>query len=454
MASRARSRTSYLSLANGKHLSSNLVKNGYEGLILSAAGLSSSGTAADTGTSGTLPLYMPAAPTSGRVGGVPIYRGAFIASDGDQHGDSKCSYTEALRICQGSQTDRMFMTGYLANAVAEIAIPAVSTSTNINDLTVATMVQNYKFLSVPDPIPSSLRINGLSTISGQLIVGATNWYADNNEPRNYGVYANAASISTATQKGMHRVTGARHNAGWLTPIPAVFQAALGATHLQGYGGGVSIESYAPSGISFYAVNAADILAAATGGGVVSATVLADYTVDGGAGMDGDLYTSQMWNWLSSCGGYFFVPNTRTILCFGQSWDYRVTRGGSTVNNRIYYKDQTTPTGVGRDEDGQAWSNGFFAYLPEAYCNFCWAYDVDDLIAVKNGTKAANTVKPYWYGPLDLFPFCDRLRVSSLINGVFYREDQNRVYFSSQRGATDRFVSTPTIGTLELVGVPA
>lgn len=254
MAKRARPRTSHISQVAGRRDSANVVRSGYESTAaLASAALSSAGVIPDSGaSSGELPLYVPVAPGAGQVGGVPIYRGSFIPSDGTPQGDSVCAYTEFLRISEGSNGSRMAMTGYFANAVAEIAIPDPVPGTDIFALPVATMTQVYKYFLPPDPIAENFRINGLSPLAGQLILGSTNWYAGANEPRNYGVYSDITALSSSTHKGMHRVTGARHNAGWLTAIPVEFQAALGATHLQGYGGGVSIQSFAPAGISFYA----------------------------------------------------------------------------------------------------------------------------------------------------------------------------------------------------------
>lgn len=400
---------------------------------------------------GGLPRYtLKPALGPGEIGGPPTYLGAFIPSDGGiYNGIEAACWDDRCIIHSGSQAGRLFFTGKQQGsnsgpAVAECAIPALVTGTNINALNVATMTQQFRTMAPMVSAFGDSRLMGLGLVDGQLIAGGVSWYDNSGRPQNYSIFRDAGNLAASALLGMLRVTGGRHNAGWTIPIPAALQSAFGATHLQGHGGGISIESTTVSGVSFFAVNAADILAATTPEQVITAVALADYNVVNGEGMAGNLYTSPEWNWLSVCGGAFFVPGTRTIMGIGHGWI------GTDIDpdplNTIKYKD-----GVVTDIEGNSNYGGYFAYKTYNYQNRYWLWDADDLIAVRNGERPANSVRPYEFGPLDNFPFCDPYRRNNLIGGAALLPD-NTVAFSTQRGAQSRFTASPTVGVLQLAGI--
>lgn len=391
-------------------------------------------------SSGSLPLYTLKTPTSGQLGGGLTYLGSFIPSDGSTAGDSFMAYTEIQALFQGSQAGRLMMTGIYADAICEVQIPTLVVGTNINALNVATMTQQFKYATPMRTQFYDPRILGGYVHEGQVIIGGVSWYDNSGLPQNYMVYRNAANLASSAQAGMFRVTGGRHNAGWTVPIPTEFQSAFGATHLQGHGGNVSILFTTTAGISIYAVNADDIIAATTQNQIVSATPLVDYDV--GNPMGGEWNSSPMWNALSVCGGFFFVPGTRTLMAVGQNWlskDY-----DPRPQNQILYK---SPGVV--DENGDDFYGGYFSYYVNNYTNFYWLFNIDDLIAVKNGQKGTQEVLPYEWGTLPLYPFFSTLYGGSLFGGATYDTANNILYVSSQRGATDRFGSVPTIAAFQL-----
>lgn len=397
-----------------------------------------------------MPLYTLGTPGAGEIGGTPTYLGAFIPTDGGiYNGIEAACWDDRCIITSGSQTGRMFFTGKQQGdnsgpAVAECSIPTLVTGTNINALNVATLTQTFRTMTPMETAFGDSRIMGLGVHDGQLIAGGVSWYDTVGLPQNYSIFRNASNLSGGSIFGMIRVTGGRHNAGWTIPIPAALQSAFGATHLQGHGGGASIESTTVSGVSFYAVNADDILAASTPEQAVSATVLADYTVDEGNGMAGDLDTEEEWNWLTVVGGVFFVPGTRSILGIGHGW--KGPSQDARETNTIKYKG---PGVV--DAEGNGDYDGYFANHPENYQNRYWLWDANHLIAVKNGSMSPSQVRPYEFGPLPAYPFTTEYRRTCLIGGAAMLPD-NRVIFSLQRGATARFGAAPTVGVLQLAGV--
>lgn len=407
-------------------------------------GVSASSSAAGGG--GELPLYTLGTPGAGEIGGPMTYAGAFIPADDSDDTPPMTMYAGKQVIFAGSQAGRMMMTGIYQDAIAEITIPTLSTSTNINSLNVATMNQAYRYAdSIRSEHASAPRIMGGLVHDGAVILGGADAYDNFGNPRNYMVINNAANLAGSTQRGMYEITGGRHSVGWLTPIPAEFQAALGATHLCGHGGHLSILNTTTAGISMYAIDADDIIAASTTGQSVTATPLIDYSEP--SPMGGPWGEGEIWNPLAICGGYFFVPGTRTVMAVGQTW-YGPTYDPRPMNQQVLYK---SPGVVDENGESDRYA-GYFSYYINNYRNGYWLFDVDDLIAVKDGVMEIDEVLPYEWGFLDESPFCERDYGGGLFNGAFYDESTNRLYISVEGGAADRFVSTPVIVAYNLAGI--
>jgi hypothetical protein len=108
-------------------------------------------------------------------------------------------------------------------------------------------------------------------------------------------------------------------------------------------------------------------------------------------------------------GVVFPPGTRSVLYFGKHGlgDYCYGTGGSSGGD-CYDPDST--------------SQGTHAY---PYRSQVWAYDANELVAVKNGTKNAYDVVPYAVWNLDA-SFKD-------IQGVGYDAATRRLYISQTFG---------------------
>lgn len=92
--------------------------------------------------------------------------------------------------------------------------------------------------------------------------------------------------------------------------------------------------------------------------------------------DNNLWTEESW------AGYgFIVPGSRTYLTIGES-------GGHFSG--IGYKAR---------QNGQTTGNcpGPCPYDRDDFYNYYWLWDVNDLLAVKNGSMQAYDVRPYAYG---------------------------------------------------------
>jgi hypothetical protein len=392
------------------------------------------------------PLYTLKTPGAGYIGGPMIYEGSVIPAPEGTFGDgSTAVYDDRSIIALSETANRLLITGVYGNSVAECQYPTSwSMSSSLAALSTGTITQNFRN-AVPlinqfgDP-----RILGMRAMGGQNLVGGVSWYDNFGAPQNYMRYSNAANLASGAQVGMFRADGGRHNAGWTIDVPAEFQADLGCTHLQGFGGGISILFTTVAGISMYGVNAADFLTAAAND-QIDATPLADYTVVDGVGMSGNMYTSEMWNFLSCCVGFFFIPGTWTIMAVGGNWVGPTYDPRST--NDILYKGEGVV-----DENGDDFYGGFFAYHINNYADAYWLYDVRRLIEVKQGTRLPSQVLPYEWDILPDSPFTRRQYGESLLGSALWHPSLARMFATSRRGVTGVAGGLPTLGKYKLAGV--
>ena len=91
-------------------------------------------------------------------------------------------------------------------------------------------------------------------------------------------------------------------------------------------------------------------------------------------------TNDLWTVLSWAAYGFIIPNTRTYAVFGSSGGHK---------SGIGYKIQQ----IGHDYN----CSGPCANDPLDYYNYYWLFNLDDLIAVKNGKMQPYDVRPYEYG---------------------------------------------------------
>lgn len=403
------------------------------------------------------------------------YLGAFRvpASDPMSYSGSAIAYNPA--------NNSLFIMGNVTTQnVAEISIPALVNSPIISNLNSAAMLQsptditegNRRKLAV-DPIcaangksspcdmfsGSSVEIAGLTVYNNKLIGTSV--------PRFDG--ANAATLSHFLSGldlsvlgdfvGMKQVGDFTGNSnipnpsgamvgGWMTKIPAGLQASLGGTFLTGQGtlSNVARTSYGPSAFSFdpaqigvvNPVPATPLLYYPSGH-----KTLGDYG-DQGLGYHGG----------TNVNSVVMVNGSRSVLFFGYIGIGENDYGGAT-NNPVFADPCTAPDtcvmsrGYSVCADPNNCTTGHKATPNDPLCNVnaglgcvydpltgtegphaypyiyqIWAYDADDLAAVKAGTKNAWDVVPYatWElntlgSPVDLS--ADVAVTYDDVNGILY-----------------------------------
>jgi hypothetical protein len=318
-------------------------------------------------------------------------------------------------IAYNPTNNSLFISGHAYdNYVGEISIPTPIISDNLAKLNTASMLQNL--YNVTEGHLSHLeqgggsyggevRIGGLIK-NGSKLVGSTYIYYDGSDKAYLSHWSSGLKLSsTGDFLGNYRLSGtqgASFVAGYMTDIPSAYQSTLGGTHLTG-SCCLSIITRTSWGPAVSVFNAADV-------GVVNpipSTTLMYYDESHPTlGYYGDAAPNIYFNGTTRIRGIIFPPGSRSVLFIGENGIGSYCYGtGSACGD---------PT---NDYQG----NHAYPYRFQI-----WAYDVNDLIAVKNGTKLPWHPTPYAIIPL---PRQSGLPdVSGVTGGSAYDPATQRLYF--------------------------
>lgn len=334
------------------------------------------------------------------------------------------------------------------NQVAEISIPATLVSSpDIDDLPIATMVQS--FADITEGNRKKIGINGSETgasgvkIGGLLaygtkLIGSAYSYFDASYS---AIRSHFTSGLTLAQQGdflgMYQVGGhptpvpqAGFVAGFMTIIPAAWQQKLGGTVLSGQSGIpiVTRTSYGPAVFSF---DPADLSGDPTNteNYPVPATALIYYDKDHrtlgewSATDPANIYVSIADN----LTGIVFPTGSKSILFFGVHGSENCYGIGTSDQAKA---GTTSPDGEQYCYDPFNASKGTHGYPLKPYV---WAYNADDIAAVKAGTKTPWEVMPYsvWDFTLPTTSYNGTER-ATLIGGAAYDPVKNRIYVTQNR----------------------
>lgn len=391
------------------------------------------------------------------------YQGAFIIPSA-VYGESSADDVAGQMEYNPVRHSLFFAGKFTQGAVAEFSIPDLVNTTTVSLLNTATVLQDFRRVlhQTTDGNPQSIdRVTGLKLLNGKLIVNGVGFYdaaADNTHTTL--VIEDANNIATSTISGYYELQGAAHIAGWISNVPLIWQSNLGGAYLSGNAPNYSINSRYPQGITAFIFDPATLSGAPAG--EIPTTTLLDSSLANPLYADFNTYQNANYNILSTNGtspftghtaadigavagnnnlwtessrvGYgFIVPNSRTYMTIGSS-------GGH--GSGIGYK--ATPNGLAPFS-----CPGPCAYDPDDYYNYYWLWDVNDLIAVKDGTMQPYDVRPYAYGVFDA-PFQTDIfnggvaRHNAVIGGV-YDPASNLLYLTIKGGE-----STPRYGVTSLV----
>ena len=339
------------------------------------------------------------------------YQGAF-ALPAETFGQSSANWAEGVIEVSGAS---LFAVGHAHDdAIAEFTMPELRRSNSINDLVYAAPPKQL-FSTVLDRAEGGNRdeldqISGLEFFQQRLFGNALQYYdgpADNTLTS--FVVSDSNNLSGSAVGGFYSLNGRVRAAGWLSQVPDVWQKRLGCTHISGHSSGGPIISRHSVGPSAFCINLADMLIEKPRQSVRTAEMLGFGL---GFQLHNDLFNesgeNKLWTHLSQARYGFIVPGTSTYLTIG-------TSGGHA-------------SGVGyKLERGGEVCDGYCSYDPTDNHNYYWLWDMKDLVAIHNGKKPANWLKPYEAGVFSI-PFQSETAMAR-IGGGSYDEETGLLYLS-------------------------
>lgn len=353
------------------------------------------------------------------VGAFRLPSGTFGASSFD-YGGTALAFNPA--------NNSLFIVGHdWDQAVAEVAIPqSIVNSANLNNLSTASVLQN--FVNVMGRVPNwtlegTVKVGGLMVVNGQLIGTAYEFYdADTDAVRSH-FKLNSLNLATAGVTGLFQVgnVGGGYVGGYMAEIPSEWQSALGASYVTGQAALPIIgrTSLGPAAFGFDPTSLA--------AGVNTGTPYVYYPLNHPNLGDMVGPAHPLFNGASEINGMFFAPETRSVVFFG-----------STGMTAVGYGEAVDFNDNNRTSKGYHAQNGVYSY-------YAWAYDVNDLIAVKNGTKQPWEITPYESWSFDVPQF----EGAKHIGGVAFDAATGRLYVSQRGGDSQGGDYMPLIQVYQL-----
>ncbi len=359
------------------------------------------------------------------------YVGAFKVPLDNGDSASTLGYNGA-GLAYNPAKNSLFISGHIDyGKVAEISIPTVVNSTNLDSLNRAVQLQglqditegNKNKISAGGAAYQNGAVNsgGLLVYNNRLIGTDFGFYDANHEAVRSHFSSGLTLSQTGDFQGMYQLypsPQAGFVAGPMAIIPAEYQAALGGkalTFLRAPSQNPGRSSYGPGAFAF---NPDDLTGSSST--VINSVPLIYYDMSHQTLGAYDGPTNSYVSIKDEIWGIVFPENTKTVLFFGRHGKGARCYGTGTDCGDPIYADK-----------------GDHAY---PYVYYVWAYDVDDLIAVKNGTK----------NPWDLVPRTWELNVpvggwNWNISGAAYDSSTQRIYLLTDRGESP----LPVINVLQL-----
>ncbi len=346
------------------------------------------------------------------------YLGAFRIPDG-QFGNSNASYSYGA-MAYNANNNSIFLAGHeYQGSVAEFKIPELVKSTKLSDLkTAAAPLQGFVPVVNRAPLDAGngLRVAGMYHENNKLLVNVYRFYNHHKLDTTTLIFENASNLKESSVKGYLKFEGGTYAAGWVSPIPAGLQAALGGTHMGGFTSSTSratiqTSSVGPAGYSF---NASLALKNSATIKKIRSNKLVRYTLSNGLVPHHDkLYNKDLTNkvWTHASEGSFgmIIPGTRTYMVLGGSGGHEHGMGYGTPPYGGY--------------------KGHYTKNKHDKYPYYWLYDVADLARARKGKIEPSSIRPYAYGVFEA-PF--QTGISNPISGGSYDQINNIVYLSIHR----------------------
>jgi len=333
--------------------------------------------------------------------------------------------------------------------IGEFELPELVVSNDVADLNIAVAKQDYASMMgaendkpqfegvrIPSLNPEKNdRITGLFLFNGILVANVVKYYdATNPNTSTTMLIADPSNLATSNIYGFFSLDGAAHAAGWMSEVPPEWQQTLGGDILTGFASNFPIISRNSVGPSAFIVNSNDINPSSAPGSCIAVKALMDFSLANPLHPDTcnnnqsalctdktngilptEVGTNKLWTKKSWAVYGFIVPGTRTYAVFGSSGGHFSGIGYKIVEDNGNLCPGTCPAEY------------------DDYYNYYWFFNVDDLVAVKNGKKLAYDVRPYDYGMFPA-PFQTQTEITSRkdtpirpIRGGDYDQKTNTLY---------------------------
>jgi hypothetical protein len=336
------------------------------------------------------------------------YQGAFNVPQG-QIGDSTFEYG-GTALAYDDVNNSLFMVGHdWDQAVAEVSIPELRTG-DLGELATAEVRQSFTPLlnRVPEQTldgGEGVKIGGLLVDGGRMIGTAYEYYdADQNAVDSHFTLS-STDLDESEVGGLYQVgtQGGGFVGGYMAEVPSEWQTMLGARHVTGQAA-LSIIGRTSAGPALFGFDPNQLSSEVT-----PAAPLVEYPLD--HPLAPETTQNPLFNTTTEIRGVVFPEGTDSVLFIG-----------SHGTGAYWYGEASE----GEFHDPYRPDKG--PHAPE-YVYQVWAYDVHDLIAVRQGTKQPWEIQPYAVWDLDL-PYPEG---GKHIGGVAYDSATGTLYVSQQYG---------------------
>jgi len=338
------------------------------------------------------------------------YLGAFKVPAGT-FGDSSFSYGGAV-MAYSPANNSLFMVGHdQRQDVAEISIPDPVKSQNTGDLKIAAVLQHFSDITEGNlrniglngsPITdNAVKIGGL-LVFGNKLIGTSYGYYDASGQTQLSHFISGLDLAAVGDfKGMYQVgfppitPNPGYIDGYMAPIPPQWQPAFGGPALTGQTT-IPITGRTSYGPDAFVFDPNDLGAT----NPVSALPVLYYPQShpnlGGWGT-----TNPWYNGNSRARGMVFPNGSRSMLFFGFQGLGSYCYGSATADPALIGSYDQGPADPWCYDPSGVGGKGPHGY---PYQYQVWAYDANELLAVKNGLKSPWNVLPYAVWNVQDFPF--------------------------------------------------
>lgn len=355
-------------------------------------------------------------------GGIRFQKGTF--------GSSRAGFAPGP-IAVSEETSTVWIAGHAQHfSVGAYELPTPGLSHDIGDFPIAKNTQAFVSLALGEmPGGKPNRVTGMALIDGQLYVNATEYYDANADHLNTTVVFDAPhSLATSNEYGYFQMEGSAHAAGWMSPVPASLQPALGGTYLSGFANNLPIDSRHSIGPSLFIWEPLSPNRLVEADKTIHTTPLIDFSLQNR--LHQDSYNKKgendLWTEVSHALLGFVPLGTSDYLIVGRSGGHK-----SGIGYKI-------------TQDNGKVCAGPCAYRHDDYYNYFWRYDLKDVGAVREGSAAPHSVRPVEWGELPIFAG-ELGRPPRIFGGAFVPESSRLYLLIGQLdGTQSRYERSPVL----------